>query len=264
MHHFNIDLIPTFLSEASGAAFGGFLGSCVVWLIREVYVFWRKKPEHVVTYYVAGNPENVYGKLKHERGVEISSKSVIEQRLGNAKDEVIQNGVWEYKLTESDLGKSKMAFNGPNRFDLTEPGTYEATFFYFGRNFNPNEVKNPMLFHLEVLLNQHTNEYTNQYDNDGKVISSAKVNTSIRKNITKGKVFLHYKDLLNINEKGYGRRAKIRFYYDGVGEFEFKAYVPDSPTEAFQNVVDILKVSQVYFYKIEINRLYSIAIADAI
>jgi hypothetical protein len=265
MHHYNFELIPSFLSEASGAAFGGFLGSCVVWLVREVYVFWRKRPEHAVTYYVAGNRENIYGKLMHERGAELSSKKDIEDRLGSVKDEVIHNGVWEYKLTEDDKHRSKMAFYGPFRYDITEPGTYEASFYYFGRNFDHAKLDNPMLFHLEVLLNESHNEYIKQFDAEGKEIPNSKANTSYRKNLTKGKKFLHYKDFLaSAEETNCGKVAKLRFYNSGNGEFEFKAYVPDSPQEAFQNVVEILKKSQIYFYKVEINRLHSIEVAEAI
>jgi len=55
--HFNhLGILSTFLSESSGAALGGFIGSMIVWFGREIYVRQVRRPKHVVTYYTADNP----------------------------------------------------------------------------------------------------------------------------------------------------------------------------------------------------------------
>jgi hypothetical protein len=266
LRHYKLEIISTFLSEASGAAFGGFLGGCVVWLIREGYVFMRKRPSHVVTYYVADNVENIYGKLIHHRGERITGETAINMKMGGKlNQDVIKNGLWEYKLTENDRNVNKAAFYGPYRFDITEPGMYEANFYYFGRNFSTSAQENPMLFHLEVLLKENFNYHTKSFDNYGKEIPEKKENVGHQRNVTKGKVFLYYRDFLNDKGEGkFGKVSKIRFYHNGTGEFEFKAYVPDEPKNAFDKTVEILKTSQIYFYKIEIMRIYTIEIPEAI
>lgn len=268
IHILHLDLILTFLSEASGAAFGGFIGGCVVWLAREGYVHWRKKPKHVVTYFVADNIEEVYGKLTHAgRGERVLGKQELIEKLGSKiKEEVCQNGVWEYKLSMEDHDKSKMAFKGPYRFDLTEPGTYEASFYYFGRGFSDDSMMNQMLFHLDVLLKENVDHHIKLFDNSAKEIDvSKREHKGYQKVITKGKVYLYYRDFVeDKTDSNTGKIARIRFFYNGIGNFEFRAYVPDEPKEAFKNTVDALSKGQIYFYKVEINRIFNIEIPEAI
>jgi hypothetical protein len=265
LHHFNLDLFRTFLSEASGAAFGGFIGSLAVWLGRDFYVHMAKKPSHVVTYFVADNKEEVYGKLLHHRGERVDSASVKERIGGDISKEVIKHGLWEYKLTGEDLHKNKAAFYGPYSYDLTEPGTYEASFYYFGRNFVINETENPMLFHLEVLFKENYNIHKKIFDLSGSEIKDRKENIGQERKLVKGKKYLYHNDFAGDGGgRGVGRVSKIRFYYDGVGEFEFKAYVPDGPSVAFENAVRALKHGQVYFYKVVINRIFKIEIPESI
>ncbi len=264
----HLDLLETFTSEASGAAFGGFIGGLFVWSMREVYVHWRKRPKHVVTYFVADNKEEIYGKLLHHRGERVLNKDEIKKVLGdNVNSEVISNGLWEYKLTADHLHKNKAAFYGPYTYDLTEPGTYEASFHYYGRGFEEKKEENPMLFHVDVVLKQNIDEHLQYYDDNAQLIPVQNKHIGQKKVIIKGKKHLYYKDFIADKKKeaNSGRVMKLRFYYDGVGDFEFRAYVPDQPDTAFGEVVTLLgKGCRVFFFKVEINQVFAIEIPEAI
>jgi len=198
----------------------------------------------------------------------IKKKSKIQELIGRQiSQEVIDNGIISYNVTEADKDKDKMAFHGPYRFDLTEPGTYEATFYYFGRNFSPDYGGgNPMLFHFDILLKENVDHHIRHFGNSGEEIDSEKrENTGYQKVITKGKKHLYYKDFLkNADESPFGRSSKMRFFYSGIGEFEFRAYIPIDPTAAFMDTVHALEQSQIYFFKVVITRIYDVEIPEAI
>jgi hypothetical protein len=258
------DLIETFFGEASGAAAGGFVGALILLLFREVYVRWLKEPKHIKTYYLADNKKEIYGGLIHRIGKRIEGateiKGVLTKGFGQ---EVVNKGIWEVKIDDSKPNE-RYIFFGPYSFDLTEPGTYEVSFYYFGRGFKANVAAsdNPMLLHLDIWQKVTTYDKTETWIN-GDHSSREVKEMNIDKVVTKSKKYLYYSDFLNENETKEGRIAKIRFHFEGVGEFEYRAYIPYNPSDAYPNIKKILgEGCRIFFFKIEIKQIFDISVPN--
>jgi hypothetical protein len=239
------DLFETFFSETVGAAIGGAIGALIVFILREKYIEWIKKPERINTYYISDNKEEIYGKLIHQRGRRISEASEIKRILGDkVEQEVLSRGIWEWgpeEVAENPF-KGTCAFYGPYAYDLTEPGTYEVWYYYFGREFTTNYTQsmNKMLMHFEILLK----------NNEGQK--------------TKCKKYLYYEHFTEEGESTIGRVQKLRFYYDGNGEIEYKAFPPGEPKDTVKILESLYNSgSRIYFFKVEIYRIYDLQVPSA-
>jgi hypothetical protein len=140
-------------SNAEGAAFGGFVGVLLLFLVKWLVELTCSHPKLVATYQCAsdinkGQAGEVEGELQHHHGKRVDNKDEL-GRLG------VNNPVWEW--TRDHAGgnpypKGASVFYGPRATDLTDPGLYVITFRIRGTGFTkPKEITNDVnLLKLDV------------------------------------------------------------------------------------------------------------------
>lgn len=237
-------------SNAEGAAFGGFIGVLLLFLVKWLVELICSHPKLVAIYQCAsdvnkGQAGEIEGELKHHHGKRIDNKDEL-ARLG------VNNPLWEWtrdRTGDNPYPKGGSVFYGPYATDLTDPGLYLVTFRVRGTGFTkPKEITNDViLLRLDVncVLSQ-----TSWSSTTGSSQGAASVSKQ-DKHECAAQRFLR---VSNLAEDGW-QEFELQVWSNGRGIWEYRVWAFDGAGFSPDNFDGLDKGVRIFFDSVTVKKI---------